>query len=102
MYGVDGVDRPSTYIQTNSYNDVDVKKIDFGALFGALKRKTAAELLLLRFSVEVVGFELKVQSHLQTLVIMISIAYFCKRSFLTPPVFGIFLGYDFSSGGTGI
>lgn len=52
--------------------------------------------------VEVVGFELKVQSHLQTLVIMISIAYFCKWSFLTPPVFGIFLGYDFSSGGTGI
>ena len=47
----------STYIQTNSYNNVDVKNIDFGALFGALKRETAAELLLSRFSVEVVGFE---------------------------------------------
>lgn len=48
-YNADRI-KPSTYIQTKSYNNVDVKNIDFGALFGALKRKTAAELLLLRFS----------------------------------------------------
>ena len=73
------------------------------AVCPGINSKTASEEIQRRFiSVEVVGFELKVQSHLQTIVIMISIAYFCKWSFLTPPVFGIFLGYDFSSGGTGI
>jgi hypothetical protein len=69
---------------------------------GALKKKTASEHIQKRFSVEVVGFESKIQTRPETLVLMISIAYFCKWSFLTPPVFGIFLGYDFSSGGTGI
>lgn len=53
-YNADRI-KPSTYIQTNSYNNVDVKNIDFGALFGALKRKTATEVILLRFLVEVVG-----------------------------------------------
>ena len=36
-YNADRI-KPSTYIQTNSYNNVDVKNIDFGALFGALKK----------------------------------------------------------------
>lgn len=37
-YNADRI-KPSTYIQTNSYNNVDVENIDFGALLGGTKKK---------------------------------------------------------------
>ena len=44
--------------------------------------------------VEVVGFESKIQTPSETLARMVSNAYICRRSFIAPSVFGIFLGYD--------
>jgi hypothetical protein len=63
-------------------------------MFGALKKKTASEHIQKRFFVEVSGLESKIQTRPETLVLMISIAYFCRRSYLAPSIFGIFLGYD--------
>ena len=39
------------------------------------------------------GFEPNKETTPEILVLTIYIAYFCKWSFLTPSIFGIFLGY---------
>lgn len=66
-YNADRI-KPSTYIQTSSYNNVDVENIDFGALLGGTKKKNRSRIT------SVAVFCGGSRSHIQPCILSV---YFC-------------------------